>query len=165
MKHLYFIILLTLCSCSEAQNPTTFSKEALSDVMIGIDGSKTNFSKIIEKFKGKKVVIEIWASWCGDCIKGMPKVKSLQKEYSEVVYLFLSVDKDIASWKRGVRKYELKGEHYFLPGGWDSDFNEFIDLSWIPRYMVVDTIGEIQLFKAIKASDKKLEISIKGEYK
>ena len=165
MKHLYFIMLLTLCSCSEVQNPTTFSKEALSDVMIGIDGSKTNFSKIIEKFKGKKVVIEIWASWCGDCIQGMPKVKSLQKEYSEVVYLFLSVDKDIASWKRGVRKYELKGEHYFLPGGWDSDFNEFIDLSWIPRYMVVDTIGEIQLFKAIKASDKKLEISIKGEYK
>ena len=165
MKHLYFIMLLTLCSCSEVQNPTTFSKEALSDVMIGIDGSKTNFSKIIEKFKGKKVVIEIWASWCGDCIQGMPKVKSLQKEYSEVVYLFLSVDKDIASWKRGVRKYELKGEHYFLPGGWDSDFNEFIDLSWIPRYLVVDTIGEIQLFKAIKASDKKLEISIKGEYK
>ena len=92
----------------------------------------------------------------------MPRVKELQSEYEEVVYLFLSLDKDFDSWQRGIERYQVKGEHYFVPGGWKSDFNKDINLDWIPRYIVVDAAGEIQLFKATKATDKKLEKAIKG---
>jgi hypothetical protein len=72
------------------------------------------------------------------------------------------VDKNFNSWQRGIEKYQVKGEHYFVTNGWDSDFNQSIDLDWIPRYIVVGTDGKIQLFKATKASDKKLEKVIKS---
>ena len=74
----------------------------------------------------------------------------------------MSLDKNFNSWQKGIEKYQVKGEHYFVPRGWDSDFNKDIDLDWIPRYLVIDASGGIQLFKATKATDKKLEKAIKG---
>jgi thiol-disulfide isomerase/thioredoxin len=35
-------------------------------------------SKYLKKYKGKTLVIEVWASWCGDCVKAMPKLKDLR---------------------------------------------------------------------------------------
>ncbi|MEI6865188.1 TlpA disulfide reductase family protein [Flavicella sp.] len=164
MKNLVFLFFIVITSCTTTQDKTQFSEKALADVMLDIQGEKITFSKIIEQYKGRKVVIDIWASWCSDCIEGMPKVKDLQKENSDTVFLFLSLDKDFASWKRGIEKYQVEGEHYFVYDGWDSDFNKFIDLDWIPRYIVVGADGKIQLFKATKASDEKLEIAIKNSY-
>ena len=57
------------------------------------------------------------ASWCKDCIVGFPKIKELQKEFPDVVFLFLSVDRSNASWQRAIKKYNLVGEHYNLPEG------------------------------------------------
>lgn len=162
MKNLVLLLFITLASCSQAQDKTQFSEKALADVMIDLKGTEVTFSEIINQYKGKKVVIDVWASWCGDCIGGMPKVKELQEDYPETVYLFLSLDKNFDSWQRGIKKYQVKGEHYFVPGGWKSDFNNSIDLDWIPRYIVVSADGKIELFKATKASSRKLEKSIKS---
>ena len=160
-KHIVFLLLIVLVACTKAQDKTHFSKKALADVMLDTEGNEFTFAKIINSYKGKKVVIDIWASWCGDCIAGMPRVKELQETYPDAVYLFLSLDKDIASWKKGIKKYKVAGEHYFIPNGWRSDFNKSIDLDWIPRYIVVNPSGEISLFKATKAIDPNLEESIK----
>ena len=43
-----------------------------------------------------------------------------------------------------------------MASGWEGDFATFVDLDWIPRYMVVDADGTIELFKAIKMDDKEL---------
>jgi thiol-disulfide isomerase/thioredoxin len=162
IRNLVVLLLVVITSCTTAQDQTQFSEKALADIMIDIHGEQITFSEIIEQYKGKKVVIDVWASWCGDCIGGMPRVKELQREYSDAVYLFLSVDKNYNSWQRGIEKYQVKGTHYFIPNGWDSDFNQSIDLDWIPRYIVVGVNGQIELFKATKATDKKLEKSIKS---
>lgn len=161
MKKIVLLFLLALASCSNAQDKTQFSDKAMAEVMLDLNGNEITFSEIINQYQGKKVVIDIWASWCGDCIGGMPKVKEIQNTYSDAVYLFLSLDKDFNSWQRGIKKYKVKGEHFFIPGGWKSDFNTSIDLDWIPRYMVVDGSGRIQLFKATVATDTNLEIAIK----
>jgi thiol-disulfide isomerase/thioredoxin len=47
------------------------------------------------------LVIEVWASWCGDCVKAMPKLKDLQNN-PNVSYLFLSMDKTADKWKAGI---------------------------------------------------------------
>lgn len=162
IKVLFITMLVVFSACSNAQDKTKFSEKALAETMVSVDGDLLSFSKIINQYKGKKVVIDVWASWCPDCVKGMPDVKKLQKKYSKnVVYLFLSLDKDENSWKRGIEKYQIEGEHYFVPSGWKGDFNKSIDLDWIPRYLVVDETGKIVLFKAIKASSGKLENAIK----
>lgn len=162
MRSLVFLFLIVFTSCSMAQDKTSFSKKALSEVMIDRKGNKISFFEILEKYKGKIIVIDVWASWCGDCVGGMPKVKELQTEYDDAVYLFLSLDKDFDAWNKGIERNRVEGEHYFVPAGWKSDFNNDIELDWIPRYIVLDRIGDIQLFKATRASDKKLEKAIKG---
>lgn len=160
-KKTVFLIVLILASCN-FETPTNFSPEALNDKVVNVNGTSFTFKEVINKYKGKKIIIDFWASWCRDCIKGLPKVRQLQKEFPEVIYLFLSVDKRNNSWKRGIQRYKIKGEHYNLPKGMkDGDLVDFIGLGWIPRYMVLDETGKIILFKATDAADKDIKIAIK----
>ncbi len=154
------VILLTFFSCN-TEKPTQFSEEALNDTFITLQGENIQFKDILNKHKGQTILIDVWASWCRDCIKGMPKIKNIQEENPDVVYLFLSLDKNINSWKKGIDKYQVKGEHYYMQSGWKGSFGEFLDLDWIPRYMVVDKQGDIKLYKAIKATDNNIIKSLR----
>ncbi|RMA57831.1 TlpA family protein disulfide reductase [Ulvibacter antarcticus] len=155
MKLIVSICIFLLTFASEAQQ-LTFSEEALNDVFLSEANEETTFSEVLQKYRGKTVVIDIWATWCKNCITGMPKVKKLQKKYKDVTFLFLSLDKDTESWKKGISKYEMEGEHYYIPSGWKGGFCSTINLDWIPRYMIVNPKGVISLYKAIKADDKKI---------
>lgn len=159
-KVLYtFILLLTLISCKD--NPKMFSEEALNDTFLNLEGDTVTFKSILEAHKGKTIVIDVWASWCSDCIKGMPKVKALQSEFKDVSYVFLSLDRGAEAWKRGIKKYDVVGEHYYLPNAKDCYFADFLNISWIPRYLVVNKAGEIVVFNVIEANDDKLIEALK----
>lgn len=151
-KNYLLILLISFFSCN-TESPTQFSAAALNDTFMTLEGNSITFKDILETHKGKTLLIDVWASWCGDCIKGMPKVKDLQKEYKAVSYIFLSLDKTQKAWKKGIKKYDVEGTHYFMKSGWDGAFGEFLDLDWIPRYMIVDGKGNIKLFEAVKADD------------
>ncbi|MBR9915802.1 MAG: TlpA family protein disulfide reductase [Algicola sp.] len=162
MKKMFAVMLLAgfiLC-CKTQPNPTTFSADALSDTFINTEGASITLQSILEANQGKTVLIDVWASWCRDCIEGMPDIKSMQDEYSDVAFVFMSMDKSQKSWKNGIQKYELNGQHYFMPDGWKSAFSEFLDLDWIPRYLVVDGDGNISLFKAIKITDPLIKVHL-----
>ncbi|KGL58682.1 TlpA family protein disulfide reductase [Polaribacter sp. Hel1_85] len=155
------VLLLFFVSCN-FETPTEFSEKALNEKIFSLNDVSSTFKEVIDEHKGKKILIDVWASWCRDCLAGMPKVKELQKEFPEVVFLFLSVDERIGSWKRGVKKYNLKGEHFNLPKGMkDGDLVNFLNVSWIPRYIVLDENGEIILFKATNASDNDIITALK----
>lgn len=155
-----FIILfasaLLLISC-ETQNKKEFSKEALENVMVSKENQPITFQEIINQYKGKTVFIDVWASWCSDCVGGMPKVKVLQEKHPELVYLFISMDKNYEAWVKGIEKYNVVGEHYLTSDGMKGVFGKSIDLDWIPRYMIVDKDGNIALYKVIEADDSKIE--------
>lgn len=160
-KNNYLLILLISVFSCNFEVPTQFSEEALNDTFITLEGENIAFKNILETHKGKTIVIDLWATWCRDCIVGMPKVKALQSEFKDVVFVFLSLDKSQKAWKSGIEKYKLSGEHYYMQSGWDGVFGDFINLNWIPRYMVINKAGNIELFKAVKADDDKLIQAIK----
>ena len=151
-----FILFVSFLSCN-TEVPTQFTEAVLNDTFKTIDGTDIQFKEILKKHQGKQIIIDVWASWCKDCIVGMPKIKDLQKEYSDAVFVFLSLDRSDVAWKKGIKKYDVIGEHYFMASGWDGPFGEFVDLDWIPRYMVIGKEGNIELFRAIKADDKKIK--------
>ena len=155
------IVLITIFSCTK-ETPTQFSEAALNDVFETLNGESITFKDILEAQKGKTIVIDIWASWCGDCIKGMPKVKALQQEYKDASYIFLSLDRTQSAWIRGIKKYDIEGEHYFMPSAKNCDFADFVNISWIPRYMVINQAGEIVVFDVIEADDNKLIEALKN---
>lgn len=162
MRKAFILLLLFIwvSSCKAQDEPTEFSQEALADSFTDLDGNSITFSQILETYKGKQIVIDIWASWCKDCILSMPKIKQLQQNNKDTVFLFLSLDKNNKAWKKGIEKYKLKGEHYYMKSGWKGDFATFLDLDWIPRYIVVDKTSKIMVFRAIKVDDNKLETTL-----
>ena len=99
---LSFVIVLSTIACSQAQK-TEFTPEALNSVMIATDKSETTFQKVLDANKGKIVVIDVWASWCSDCIKGFPKYKELQAKFPEVTYLYISMDKE---WENFTKHFD-----------------------------------------------------------
>lgn len=150
------IVLFSMVACTQAQD-TAFTQAALDSKMTTTDGKEVTFKDILAKHKGKTVVIDVWASWCPDCIKGMPKVHDLQKQFPNVDYVFLSYDRVDEKWKEGIEKYKVNGDNYHVGKSMkEGDFAKDIKLDWIPRYMVVDKNGKIALFKAIEADDANL---------
>lgn len=118
--------------------------------MLSDDGSQVAFQNILKKHKGKTLLIEVWASWCGDCVKAMPKIKEVQANNPEVSYVFISMDKTADKWKLGIEKHEIKGDHFMANDQMKGIFAKAIDLDWIPRYIVVDKTGTIVLYRAIE---------------
>ena len=148
-------MLISTLGCAQKEE-TSFKKEGLENVMVTTENKPITFAEILKKYEGKTIVIDVWASWCSDCVKGMPKLKELQEKNPEVTFLFISMDKSYESWLKGIEKYEVRGEHYLTADGMKGVFGKSIDLDWIPRYMVVYKKGKIALYKVIEADDEKL---------
>lgn len=163
---LALLVLLTLVfnACAQ-QERTAFEKETLAEKFETLEGKEITFEKILEQHKGQTIVIDVWASWCSDCLKGLPLVKKLQEQTvnNNVVYVFLSVDRKKENWKNTIVKRNIVGEHFFVPSGMKGSFGKAINLDWIPRYIVVGKDGNIKLYKAIKADDSKILEAIKAD--
>jgi thiol-disulfide isomerase/thioredoxin len=145
-------------SCAQKK----FSKESLAYELTTVDNGKATFKSILNNHKGKKVVIEVWAGWCSDCIKAMPKVKELQATNPNVDFVFISMDKSFDKWKEAITKHDLKGDLY-----WVNDekmmkgaFGKSIELDWIPRYIVLNEKGKIELFRAIETDFEKINTAL-----
>ena len=150
-KSIVFLLALVALSCSKGKDQKTeFSEKALAETLLAADGNQVAFSTIIEKHKGKTVVIEVWASWCGDCVKAMPKTKELQANNPDVDFVFISMDKEVDKWKTGMEKHALQGDHYMANDQMEGVFATAIDLDWIPRYIILDKTGKIVLYRAIE---------------
>ena len=153
---LSLFVIFTFNACSQGQK-TAFAPAALSEKLLALDGSQPTFQDILNAHKNQTVVIEVWASWCGDCVKAMPKVKALQAKNPTVAYVFLSMDKTADKWKEGIEKHRLKGDHFMANNGMKGAFGKAIDLDWIPRYIIVDKTGKIVLYRAIETDFDKIE--------
>jgi thiol-disulfide isomerase/thioredoxin len=157
----YLIVVITATSCTFAQK-TAFSKEALNEKLLSTDANQVAFQDVLSKYKGKTIVLEVWASWCSDCVKAMPKIKELQANNPTVSYVFVSMDKTPDKWKEGIAKHELKGDHYMANDGMKGAFGKAIDLDWIPRYMIIDKTGKIVLYRAIETDFDKINSTLKS---
>jgi|SRR5690554_3211091 len=135
-----------------------FTREALNQKIQDRDGHITTIGEIFDEYRGKVILLDIWASWCSDCITGFPNLKKIQKKYPDVIYLFFSLDRvgKEEVWKNAIDKYELEGVHYWFNSDWKNDFNNYIDLNWIPRYMLIDQTSKIAYYYSIHADDPRM---------
>lgn len=162
MKKLYILFaLIILCSCMSSTSKKEFSQEALSETLLSYNGQQVAFAAILDKHKGQNVVIEVWASWCSDCVKAMPKLKELQENNPEVSFVFISMDKTVEKWKEGIAKHELTGDQYMANDQMKGKFGTAIDLDWIPRYIIIDKNGKIVTYRAIETDFDKMNTTLK----
>lgn len=167
MKSLYyfaFLFFIMFISCIP-DDKVAFDDAALDQPVYNIDMESTSVRDVLAAHRGEKVLIGLWASWCMDCVKSLPNVVELQKEYPDLNFVFLSVDEDQEKWQEGVSKYmqkfKVKGEQYFFDTGWTKEGNnafvDYIGLDWIPRYMLVDESGAISVYYSKKIKSKSIK--------
>lgn len=157
---LCLVVTIATLACSNAQKKE-FSEESMSKNLIDTENNKITFRDILKKHNDKVTVIEIWASWCSDCVKAMPKVKEMQAKNPKVDYVFISMDKAFDKWQSGIAKHELKGDHYWATDGMKGEFGQSINLDWIPRYIILDKKGNIAIYRAIETDFDKINEELK----
>jgi len=153
MRKILFLIFLVLVGCDK---PTDFSRDALQEKLVNTNQQELIFKNILTKHKGNKILIDVWASWCKDCIVTLPDLKKIQDKNPDVHFVFLSLDKSLKRWKRAIEHFQIVGDHYFMIEGKNGVLGDFLGLWWIPRYIVVNESGAITLFKSTKITDKNI---------
>ncbi|WP_293871919.1 TlpA disulfide reductase family protein [Flavobacterium sp.] len=160
-KILVIILTITVAFTSCNSQKKGFSKESLSKKLFTTSNIEITFEKILKSHLGKVTVIEVWASWCGDCVKAMPKLKEMQVDNPNVNYVFISMDKTFDKWQSGIEKHELKGDHFWATDGMKGEFGKSIDLDWIPRYIIIDKKGTVVIYRAIETDFEKINETLK----
>jgi thiol-disulfide isomerase/thioredoxin len=162
MKNIFaFTLLITTILSCQNRVETQFSEEALKDELINLKDESVSLESILEQHKGNTIFIDVWASWCKDCLKGLPGVKMLQQTHPEIDFIYLSLDKSKLAWKKSIDRLEIQGSHFFVQSGWKGALGDFLGLDWIPRYLIIDKNGIIKVFNAIETTDIKLINNLK----
>lgn len=107
----------------------------------------------LEKWKGKIILIDVWATWCGPCIAAFPKLKEVRemfKEDSSIVILTLSIDDNKDKWRKALDKYSLEAPTLLI----DRAELEAYQVYSIPRTIVIDKHFNIAAFKGPTADEQ-----------
>ena len=104
----------------------------------------------IEGLKGKVVVIDFWATWCGPCVAEMPKMKELYAKYKDQGVEFIGVSLDQSKDKGGldslksfVAKNKIEWPQYYQGNFWQSEFSSAWHVNSIPCVFLVDADGNL----------------------
>lgn len=104
----------------------------------------------LQSFKGKKVFVNLWASWCPPCRAEMPSIERLSKQVDpeKVAFVMLSLDDDFSKAKSFVQKKNLDLPIYY-PG---ENLPELFNVQGIPVTFIFDERG--QLIRRIDGGEK-----------
>lgn len=119
-------------------------------------GGKTS----LDDLKGKFVYVDVWATWCGPCVAEIPHLKEVEKKYhgKNIEFVSISIDdkKDYDKWKQFVTEKELVGVQLFAENAWKSEFVKDYVITGIPRFILIDTEGNIVSADAPRPSNPEL---------
>ena len=117
------------------------------------------FHKSLLDFKGKVVVVDLWATWCVPCRQEIPHLQKLEKEFhgQDVIFLSVATSDTKDKWQKMVQDDQMTGVQLFADKASEKVFNEVYKVSGIPRFMVFDKVGNIVSIDAPRPSNPSLK--------
>ncbi len=99
----------------------------------------------LSSFRGKVVLIDFWASWCGPCRKENPNVVKVYDKYKNKGFeIFgVSLDKEKDAWLQAIAADKLIWKHGSELAFWNSSFVKTYNIDGIPKTVLVDKNGII----------------------
>ena len=123
------------------------SLKANNDLADMSDGEKI-LRKIIEPYRGRLILLDVWGTWCAPCKAAMANSKEEFERLKDfgLVYLYLANNSSDESWKNVIKEYDLTGDdivHYNLPADQQRAIERFLDVHSYPSYRLIDRDGTV----------------------
>ena len=150
MKKLSILLLTVLCASVgfAQQEGTNVGDKAKDIVLMSVDGKEMKMSSI----KGKVVLLDFWASWCGPCRMENPNLVKSYEKYKDLKYktgkgfevYSVSLDKNKEAWVAAIAKDKLVWQYHVSDlKGWQSAAGALYGVSFIPQNFLIDGNGVI----------------------
>ena len=112
-----------------------------------LDGSKTS----LKKQKGKIVVLDFWATWCGPCVKALPEVQAVCGDYSADDVVLLAINQ--SEGKNQVKKFLRDRDWDLTVGLDDGELSKQFSVEAIPQTVIIDRSGTVRFVKVGASMD------------
>lgn len=109
---------------------------------VGEVSNEDLFVSIISKFRGKVILVDFWATWCGPCRMANKQMIPMKEELKDkdIVYLYLTGETSpLKTWENMIP--DIHGEHYRLTGAQWEYLSKSFEIRGVPTYMIIDREG------------------------
>ena len=113
-------------------------------------------------YRGKLVLLDFWATWCGPCIVELPKVKEAYEKYHDKGFeiIGISLDTDEAALRKFIKENQLPWRQVFDGKGWETPLAQQYGVRGIPAQFLIDQEGRVI---SVKARGERLGALIEAE--
>lgn len=100
----------------------------------------------LEKYRGKIVLIDFWATWCPPCRQEMPAMRELANKYTgeQFVVIGINLDTDKGQMKKYLEAEKITWPQYYDGNGWNNKISRMYNVSSIPYTVLVDHNGVVR---------------------